>query len=241
MITIDEYNKRVNENTLEYIRQQEVNSYDIKKYHGFDVCAGELSRCKLSSKTHDILCAVVLGFLPILDKRVGHDAIRLDDTIFTPVELKTSYADESKFIKTKKDIIYSTTPGKIINGNISSNDTTSLKSCYNASYSIKDNITQKGIDTYLVLMDSRNDDIIDCFIITSANMISYLDGRTLSASGGLQIKLAIFLKIGKRSSSHIPVIGFETWSNNLLPLLPLVRVVGQKSMNAFGLDRCSSV
>ena len=156
-ISTIEYQRRVNENTEEYLRQDRENCFDIKKYHGFDVAAGTLGRYVLASKTHDILAAVVLGFLPVLHSKSGTDAIRLDGDVFVHVELKTSYTDELKFIKTKAGAIYSATSNKIVDGSVPRDSTTSFKSNFEATYKIVNNIESKYLDTYLLLVDSRND------------------------------------------------------------------------------------
>jgi hypothetical protein len=166
-----------------------------------------------------------LGFLPILAKKTGPDAIKLIGKIFVPVELKSSYTDESKFYKTIADTVYSVSPDKIINNIVYKHNTTSLKSSYNASYNIKDNISSKGIDTLLMLFDSRNEDIIDCFEIDGNTMAEYLNTRTVPSSGTLNIKLSVFMSLGKRASTAIPTIGFDFWKKLLLPLLPVVKVI----------------
>jgi len=225
MITAATYRKRVLQNTETFNKQKQNNSFDLKQYHGFDLEAGQASSTTLSSKSHDIRCAVILGFLPILGKKTGPDAIKLTGKIFSSVELKSSYTDESKFYKTIKDTVYSVSPGKIVNGVVFRKDTTSIKSVFNASYNIKDNISSKGIDTYLILLDSRNEDVIDCFEVTGDVMMDYLNDRTIPASGSLTIKLSIFISKGSRAKSAIPVIGFDKWENFLLPVLPVVRVI----------------
>ena len=224
MISVEEYKRRVEENTKEYNRQSAQGQFDLRQYHGFDTLARKATKCVLMKKPADILCAVILGFLPILTKNTGADAIRLDGIIFTPVELKSSFTDESKFIKTDRGTIYSASPGRIVNNTISPNNVTNLKSCYNATYSIKDNISLKGIDTYLVVLDSRNDDVIDCFCIPAEKMVAYFNSRKVAASGNLQIKLAEFMNLGKQFNTVIPMIGFEKWREQLLPLLPVVKV-----------------
>jgi hypothetical protein len=133
-------------------------------------------------------------------------------------------------MKTARGTIYSVTSDKIINGTVCSNDTTSLKSCFNASYNIRDNISTKGLDTYLILLDSRNDDVIDCFMIPATDMILYLNSRKVAESGSLQIKLATFLTLGKQYNTVMPAIGLSEWSRSLLPVLPLIHVKSKKAM-----------
>jgi hypothetical protein len=225
MITVDTFKLRVAENTATYIHQMANNSFDLKKYHGFDVIAGSVTSTILSSKAHDIRCAVILGLLPILGKKTGPDAKKLVGIIFQDVELKSSYTDESKFYKTERNTVYSVSQDAIINGTAFKRNTTGLKSSYNAAYNIKDNISSKGIHTCLVIFDSRNDDVIDSYEIDSQTMTTYLNGRTASKTGSLTIKLSTFMSKGVQSTTVIPVVGFDNWRYLLLPSLPLIKVI----------------
>lgn len=221
-----EFERRVNENTAEYKRQKSRNSFDIKRFHGFDAVAGELGRYELSKKPQDILGSVELGFLPILRKNTGVDAMRLGPCGFIGIELKSSYTDERKFVRTERGAVYSATPGKIINGEIRKNDTTSLKSNYNASYSIVGNIEAKYVETYLLIIDSRTDRLIDCHVMTADNIKNYLSKRIIPNSGSVQIKLSIFEKYGYRYTDTIlPILGFDAWKESLIPNMPLVKVI----------------
>ena len=227
---IQEFIKLRDENTIEYNRQLLTNSWDIKKFHGFDARAGTVGRWELCRKPHDILGSVILGFLPILKTKTGYDAMKLVGTEFIGVELKSSYTDEFKFIKTKRNAIYSATLDKIYNGQIDKNNTTSFRSNFNATYSIIDNLGMKNIDTYLIIVDSRTDDLVDCFLINGPIMEIYLNGRKIPASGSVQIKLSTFEKLGKQYTDTItPIIGLEKWKKSLLPTLPLVQVTSKKS------------
>lgn len=223
-----EFIRRRDENTAEYHRQVTANSFDIKKFHGFDIEAGMLGRWELSKKPHDILSAVLLGFLPILRTKTGFDAMRLDGTQFVGVELKSSYTDNTKFIKTKLNAIYSATADKIVDGKICRNNTTSFKSNFNATYDIKENLGMKNIDTYLIIADNRVDEIVDCFVIGGYVMETYLNGKLIPDSGKVQIKLSTFEKLGKQYTETItPIIGLEKWKQSLLPNLPIVHVVNK--------------
>lgn len=225
MITINEFIKRRDENTAEYLRQELSNSFDLKKYHGFDTEKGSLGKYILASKTHDILAAIALGFLPLLNSRSGTDAMRLNVDKFEKVELKTSYTDETKLIKTKRNAVYSATTDRIIGGIVPRDSTTSLKSNYEAAYNIVDNIGVKDIDTYLMLVDSRNDRFIDCFMIPGLIIGKYLSVRTIPSSGNIKIKFTIFEELGKQvTHTCVPVIGFNQWKDSLLPTLPVVHV-----------------
>ncbi len=227
-MTPQEYIRRRDENTAEYRRQLKSNSFDIKKFHGFDVIAGTLGRWELSKKPHDILGAVLLGFLPILRKKTGYDAMRLDGVNFVGVELKSSYTDEGKFIKTKLNTIYSATTDRLFDGKIYKQYTTSFKSNFNATYSIIENLGMKNIDTYLIIIDNRTDEIVDCFLIEGPGMEKYLDSITIPVSGNVQIKLSVFERLGSQYTNTItPIIGLEQWKESLLPDLPLIHVINK--------------
>lgn len=227
MILFQEYIRRRDENTAEYNRQIATNSFDPKKFHGFDAVAGELSRSKLASKTHDILAAVILGFLPVLNSKSGTDAMRLDDDLtYSHVELKTSYTEEEKFIKTPKDSVYSVTTNKIVNNEVPRDSTTSIKSNYEAAYKIVNNLDVKNIDTYLLLLDSRTDELIDCRMIEGKVMGDYLNSRKIPSSGNLKVKYTVFEELGTTvNHTCVPIIGFDVWKTKLLPSLPTVRVL----------------
>jgi len=241
MITTDTYIERVLHNTIEYHRQEKENCFDLKKYHGFDAPAGTVPRWVLASKTYDILSSVILGFLPILVTKTGTDAIRLVNDNFKSVELKSSYADESKFIKTENNTIYSATANKIVDGKINKNNTTLLKSNYNASYEIAKNIDVKNLDTFLLINDSRNDILVDCFVIEGDVMIEYLKSREIPESGKVTIKLTKFEELGKKfTGSIIGVPGFETWSKSLLPDLQTVHVMQPAQFDLWNMQRVSS-
>lgn len=230
MISEQEFIRRRNSNSIELLRQLNSDTLDPTKFHGFDAEAGTLGRFEIASKTQDILSAALLGFLPILLTKSGIDAIRLEDENFYPVELKSSYTDETKFVKTKNNAIYSVTQEKIINGTIDKNSTTSFKSNYNATYNIIGNLGIKYIDTYLLIIDRKKDMLIDCFMIPAESMKLYLSSRKIPPSGHLSIKLSTFEKIGRRfSDTVIPPIGLDRWKKNLLPFLPEVKIIKQES------------
>jgi len=228
-ITVDEYKRRRDENTIEYLRQEATGSFDIRQYHGFDALKGTVSKWVLASKTYDILSAVILGFLPILITKTGTDAMRLVDTNFRPAELKSTYTDESKFIKTENDAIYSATQDKISDGRVDRDSTTSFKSNFNATYNIIDNLGVKNIDTFLLVNDSRTDELVECYIMSGNEMEKYLSDKKIPASGAVQIKLTKFEKLGEPyRDTIIPILGLEKWKASLLPTLPLIKVVTPK-------------
>lgn len=228
-ITKKEYLKRVSENTAEYKHQRESNSCDLKRYHGVDASAGELSDISLISKAHDIIGAIMLGCLPILKSKSGVDAIKLDKTGFVPVELKTTHTDQGKFVVTPNGAVYSVTQSKIVNGTAYKNNTTSINSLFNATYSICNNIHVKGIDTYLLVIDSITGCLVEAYEMPGSIMQVYLEGRTVPASGSITIKLATFAKLGKvYTKTAIKSTGLEKWKNALKVSLPVVRITSNR-------------
>jgi hypothetical protein len=217
---VAEYNRRVNHNTEELRRQSVTNSFDMMKFHGFDVTAGSVGKFLLAKKAHDILAALHLGALPFLKENSGTDAILLEKNIFIEIESKTSYTDVSKLFKTAKNTVYSTKRQYLTLDIIPKENVTLLKSCFNASYDITNNIATKGIDTYLLCADPRNDNIIDIFVIKAKVMAKYLSTRDITNSGKLCIKLSKFMSLGEKVESVIvPVIGYDVWVKSLLPEL----------------------
>lgn len=225
-ITKKEFRKRVKENTAEYIRQRTHNIFDLKRYHGADVEKGLLADIVLAKKSHDIIGAIVLGFLPYLKETTGHDALKLEDNKFKFVELKTTYTDQDKFIKTENNAIYSVTQDLIVNNSIPKNNSTSLKSNFQATYTIKGNLDSKGIDTYLLVFDSK-DGMLICVHEMKDNVIKkYLDDRKIPESGSVTIKLTTFEKLGTPyEKSVIPAIGLDIWKENMLKNLRVVHII----------------
>ena len=226
MITIQEYNRRVQENTSEYLQQLLTDSFDLKKFHGVDILAGTVSRCKLSKKSHDILAAIILGFLPFLLENTGTDAISLENGIFVPVECKTSYTNTEKLFKSDRSTIYYTKDITQWADKVPRNKCTPLKSCFNAAYKITNNIALKGVDTYLLCIDELNDSVISIFKINADIITEYFTTRFVPESGLITIKQVTFEKLGRPvSQAIIPIIGFDNWKNSLLNKLPIKNTI----------------
>ena len=223
-----EFLRRTQENTTEYHRQEKADSFDLKKFHGFDALAGEVSRSVLARKANDIMDAVVHSMLPILHENHGTDAYRLNpDGSFSPVELKSTYTDESKFFKTESGAIYSVTLDKIKpDGTVLKNNTTSFKSNFNATYEIRNNLEAKNMDMYLTIRDSRTDYLVDCYHVPAKEIFNYLKDKNVPKSGSVPIKLTTCMKIGTRVETAITdIIGIDNWKKTLLPTLPTIKVV----------------
>jgi len=223
-----EFITKRDKNSTELKLQIKEGRFDLMKFYGFDADPGIVGRWILASKTHDILGAIYLGFLPILNSRKGVDAMKLEDGIIKPVELKSTYTDTSKLIKTENDAIYSVTQDKVIDGAVKKDSTTSFKSNFNATYKIVGNLEVKGIDTYLLIIDERTDALIDVYMMEGKIIAEYLADKKIPKSSALQIKMTIFEKLGKIVTDTImPTLGFTSWKDSLLPCLPLVKVVSK--------------
>lgn len=229
MITEQEFKKRADENEAEYNKQLLSNSFDLKKFHGFDCEAGKASRSILSRKGNDILDAVIHRMLPVLTKASGVDAYKCVNGVFIPVELKSSYTDESKFFRTKQNAIYSVTLDKIVDGCVSRNNTTSFKSNFNATFEIRENLDVKNLEMYFTVRDSRDDRIIEVIKVSGKDIHSYLSSRQIPSSGHVPIKLTTCEQLGERvTTAIVDIVGLDVWKNELLKTLPLIKVISPK-------------
>lgn len=220
---LQEYQRRVEENTKEYLKQLQDDSFDLMKFHGADVEAGEISRIKLCKKGHDLLGAVMLKFLPYLEENTGADALAYTNNSFREIEIKTTYTDQSKLVRTERNAVYSTK--HLSEDVIDRNKTTSLKSCFNASYDIKKNKDSKARDTYLLAVDEETDAIIECAMATEDAMRGYLKGRQESKTGSMDIKLSTLEDIGSPYRNTVTlVIGYNKWKESVIKTAPLKKI-----------------
>lgn len=228
---IQEFIKLRDENTVEYNRQLLNNSFDLKKFHGFDAKAGSLGRYVLAKKTHDILAAVALGFLPYLKENTGADAVKLVDGLFVTVEVKSSYTDIMKLFKNKNNTVYSTEDINLWADKVPKANIRSLKSCFNASYKIVNNLSSKFRDTCFVVVDNLTDEIVEAYEMDTNAMTIYLSERKIPESGNMSIKLVEFMSLGKPIDTVIPKLGFKVWEQSLLSSLPLKEVLNPKKVS----------
>jgi len=215
MITVDEYKKRIQENTVEWYNQKTTNSFDITKYHGVDATAGSVNTILLLKKTHDIYAALILGFLPYILENTGADAVRLDAHGYTDVELKTCYAhiSPSTAFKTERDTIYCTKDVGMWGKYVDKNKTQILESTFSAAFRITHNLQTKNRDTYIIAIDGTDGCIIDIYSLEGNLVVDYLKTSN-------DIKLGSFLSKGTKVASPVEVVkGWYTWVDGLLPLL----------------------
>jgi len=220
-ISVNEYIRRVDENTKEFINQMKENSFDITKFHGFDVEKGILSPIILLKKVHDIFAAVVLRKLPYLKKNHGADAVELSNTNeFIDIELKTSYnsISESKAFKTAANTVYFTKDVKLWKGDwVDRNKTALAKSQFNAKFEIKNNLHTKERKTYLLCIDSDSSEFICAYSMPGKKVLEFLETSK-------DIKLASFMTYGTEVTDLVlEPVGWDKWIERHLPILETKR------------------
>lgn len=219
MKAIMEITRKIAENTAEVKRQTKNNSFDLKKFHGADASAGELSAFMLSAKAFDILAGIHIGALPYLREKHGADGILIKNGKIEKVEFKTSArtinADNS-FI-TARGAIYLTKEDNKLLECVKKSEVVSMESAFFASFAVQyeSNLHSKCRDTYLLAFDEHNNQIIDCFMLDGDTVVEYL--RTSNS-----IKLGAFIKHGKSVALKSgPIIGYAAWKKELKTILPL--------------------
>jgi len=224
MKNLIEITRRIAENSAELKRQTKRNSFDLKKFHGADASAGELSAFVLSSKAYDILAGIHIGALPYLREQHGADGIIIKNGNIQEVEFKTSartFNADNSFI-TARGTIYQTKKDNKLLKCVTFNESRLLESVFNAKFgSIKyqSNLLSKCRDTYLLIFDEHTNQIIDCFMLDGNTVVKYLRSSN-------DIKLGTFISLGSRVVLESgPVIGYAAWKKKLGTILPLKRAV----------------
>ena len=219
MNAIMEITRKIAENSAEIKRQTKNNSFDLKKFHGADAHAGDLSTFVLSAKAFDILAGAHIGALPYLKEKHGADGILIKNSKIEKVEFKTSArtinADNS-FINTRGAIYLTKEDNKLLEC-VKKSEVVSLESAFFASFAVQyeSNLHSKCRDTYLLAFDEHNNQIIDCFMLDGDTVVKYL--RTSNS-----IKLGTFIKHGKSVVLESgPVTGYAQWKKELSTTLPL--------------------
>ena len=219
MNAIKEITRKIAENSAEIKRQTKNNSFDLKKFHGADASAGELSAFTLSAKAFDILAGIHIGALPYLKEKHGADGIIIKNGKIEDVEFKTSArtinADNS-FI-TARGAIYLTKEDNKLLECVKQSEVVKMESAFLASFAVQyeSNLHSKCRDTYLLAFDEHTNQIIDCYMLDGDTVVDYL--RTSNS-----IKLGTFIKHGKSVElASGPVIGYAAWKEQLGTALPL--------------------
>jgi len=220
MKNIKEITRKIAENSAEIKRQMKNNSFDLKKFHGADAHAGDLSAFVLSAKAFDILAAAHIGALPYLKEKRGADGIFIKNGKITEVEFKTSSRTintDNSFV-TKRGAIYLTKEDNKLLECVKKSECVKLESAFTASFGdiqYESNLQSKCRDTYLIAFDEHTNQIIDCFMLTGDIVVDYLQTSN-------SIKLGTFIKHGKQVALESgPVIGYAQWKKALGVTLPL--------------------
>lgn len=222
MKNLIEITRKIAENSAELKQQTKRNSFDLKKFHGADASAGELSAFVLSAKAYDILAGIHIGALPYLREKHGADGIIIKNGIIQQVEFKTSartFNADNSFI-TKRGTIYHTKKDNKLLECVNRDETRTIESTFCASFGdiiYKSNLLSKCRDTYLLVFDEHNNQIIDCFMLDGNTVVKYLRSSN-------DIKLGTFINQGSRVVLESgPVIGYAAWKKKLGTTLPLKR------------------
>jgi hypothetical protein len=219
MNAIKEITRKIAENSVEIERQTKNNSFDLKKFHGADADAGELSAFMLSAKAFDILAGIHIGALPYLREKHGADGLIIKNGKIEDVEFKTSArtinADNS-FI-TARGTIYLTKEDNKLLECVKKSEVVIMESAFYAAFAVQyeSNLHSKCRDTYLLAFDEHTNQIIDCYMLDGDTVVDYL--RTSNS-----IKLGTFIKHGRSVELKSgPVIGYDAWKKKLGTTLPL--------------------
>jgi len=220
MKNLTEITRKIAENSAELKQQTKRNSFDLKKFHGADTLAGELSEFVLSAKAYDILAGIHIGALPYLREKHGADGIIIKNGKIQQVEFKTSARTinaDSAFI-TKRGTIYHTKEDNKLLECVKKTEVVVMESAFKASYGsiiYKSNLLSKCRDTYLLIFDEHTNQIIDCFMLDGNTVVKCLRSSN-------DIKLGTFINRGSRVVLESgPVIGYAAWKKKLGTTLPL--------------------
>lgn len=227
MISEDEYNKRVAENKIIYLQQVASNSFDFTKFHGFDALSGEVTFIRLLKKVHDIYTAVNLNMLPYLKELHGADAVKLENSVFKDVELKTCFVEISAntAFKTVNGTIYTTKDLSQWPNGVPYSKVALLTSAFKASFGTTNKQPhKKDRDTYLLLIDGSNSKVIDCFMLEGSKVVKFLETSR-------DIKLGSFIKYGNSTASELNnCIGWDKWIESILPILPTNKTLNKNAV-----------
>jgi hypothetical protein len=159
-------------------------------------------------KIDDYLAGAIVGALPFNDLQ-GDDALMVrEDGTTSLVELKLSMKDPYRYWLGQRGGLNA---GQDVKGR-----RVSIRSDCSASYKIVDNLDKKNIDTYFVMVDSRNWRVVCVYHMTGDKVMEYL---TLNHINGLakickerSIKLGTFASSGTEfTPENMSVMGLELW------------------------------
>lgn len=161
-------------------------------------------------KIDDYLAGAIVGALPFNDLH-GDDALMvLENGTTRLVELKLSLKDPHRYWVGQRGGLNA---GEDVKGR-----RVGLRSDSSASYKVVHNLDKKNIDTYFVMVDSRNWKIICIYHMTGKKVMEYLttNHNTGESKTGKErsIKLGTFATSGVAFQPEgVGVLGLEAWEN----------------------------
>lgn len=210
-----EFQRRVDENTVELKKQISNRTRDVTKFHGFDALAGELDPDVVMHKSSDIWVAALIGCLAILTRKTGADGVTSNGIEYKEVEFKSCYAHVSPDVafKTPLGTIYFTKDVNMWGSHVKESTTQRAASKFKASFDKSKHKPSKDRDTYLVAKDASSGELIDCYMLPGEKVIKYLKTSN-------DIKLGSFISDGKQVPLQVPVLTFKSWHESILLILP---------------------
>lgn len=190
----------------------------LSQLHTWDTGPGELHDNIIMSKAFDILPAAYLGLLANT-KQNGFDAFAvLPNNNIINYELKTACRKGSEAWKTKEGTLY-------FGARTTKNDKVSIRSAFNASYSLQTfkNIQTKRVKTILMVSDLDDNSInyFDAYELDGNTIISYL---TRTNCKNRTIKFGTFYNNGHRSETVVELEGFQNWENKIRENAPIKKI-----------------
>lgn len=216
--TVEQYNKRVEENSKIFKKQYKNNDFNITDYNWFDAKRKTIKVCAAKNKVDDIYAACILGFLPVSSPS-GPDAYTCIDGIFVPVELKTTYINSKKIWQSDRGTAYT---GK----QNTETRRTSIKSSAEASFDIRNNLLVKDLVTYLILSDSFTGKVVDAYYVSGSVVLDYLTNNKNTnqekTSSKRTIKLSTFMRLGTQAKTVVRKTGCDKWIEQVLKKAPML-------------------
>lgn len=207
MLTQEEFDRRVHENTETYKSQYANSAFDVTKYHLAHKEKGKTSIPMLLKHIHDIYGAAMTGCLPTLTGK-GFDAIHMENGITRPIELKTSYVT-SENLWSNNGILYASSCRK--------RSGTKVEARLRAEYHLYSGADSKMIDTTLICMDSLSGELICAYSLPAHVIFSRLStNNTIRKT----ISLKYFMDNGHKTHTIIDQIGFNNWYKKMVEISP---------------------
>lgn len=163
---------------------------------------------------HDMLPAAYLGLLVNINANGidGFEMLPTGECIHN--ELKTSEIDGSRVWQGPRG-------GLNIGGHMKKSEKVCVTSALNGSYHIIKNGASKNMNTILCVCDTSGPDgYFDAWEIDGDTVMHYFRSRT----GKIDIKLGSFMKMGRRSKTVVPMVGYDAWAEKMRKAAPVRRI-----------------